>query len=105
MCGIQSGDSTLLLDKEWPKSSGRGDNVSNSNRRDSKLMAKITRADQHPVNTIFDVLIGTHTHTVDVRNEVLGSLGVAEIKSLVKDMAMKQHDGEQSKSLDELVEE
>jgi len=79
--------------------------VSNSNRRNLLIMAKITSANQHPVNTLFEVLIGAHTYTVDVRNEVLDSLGVAEIKTLVKDMAMKQHEGEQSKSLDELVEE
>jgi len=68
-------------------------------------MAKITSANQHPVNTLFGVLIGTHTYSVDVRNDVLNSLGVAEIKALVKDMAMAQHNAEEAKSLDELVEE
>jgi len=79
--------------------------VSNSDRRDLFIMAKITKADQHTVNTIFDVLIGNHTYSVSVRNEVLDSLGVAEIKALVKSMAMAQHDEEGPKSLDELVEE
>ena len=68
-------------------------------------MAKIIKADQHPVNTLFDVLIGNHTYSVSVRNEVLSALSVAEIKTLVKDMAIAQHEVEGAKSLDEFIEE
>ena len=68
-------------------------------------MAKITSATKHPVNSLFDVLIGTHTYNVSVENDVLNSLGVAEIKALVKDMAMAQYDKGQGEALDELIEE
>lgn len=53
-------------------------------------MAKIIRAEKHPVNTLFHVLHNKHTFVVSIENDVLDTLSTGQIKTMAKAIAAQQ---------------